>query len=96
MDPTPFIEQLLTIPIPTALCSEFERPTKEETIARRVFRFNQGVVESRHGHQTDPETTYPGRRVSRRVQHTRGYAVAPAPAHKAVITKMTVLSTNSF
>ncbi|XP_051510706.1 uncharacterized protein LOC127415798 isoform X2 [Myxocyprinus asiaticus] len=56
VDPTPFIEQLLTIPIPTALCSEFERPTKEEAIACHVSRFNQEVVESQHSHQIDPET----------------------------------------
>ncbi|XP_057183575.1 uncharacterized protein LOC130550184 isoform X3 [Triplophysa rosa] len=56
IDPTPFGEELKTIPVPPELCAEFERPSKEETIARHVSRFSQEVVESQHIDQTDLET----------------------------------------
>ncbi len=56
VDPTPFVDQLKTIPIPTDLSSEFERPSKEETVARHVSRFTQEVVGGQHTDQPSLET----------------------------------------
>ncbi|RXN07569.1 hypothetical protein ROHU_032261 [Labeo rohita] len=56
VDPTPFVSQLNTIPIPTDLSSEFERPSKEETAGRHVSRFTQEVDGSQHTDQPSLET----------------------------------------
>ncbi len=45
MDPSPFVDELKAIPIPTPLCAEYET-VKEEAIAHHVSRFNQEVVGS--------------------------------------------------
>lgn len=41
MDPAPFVDELKTIPVPTALCAEFDTPSEEEAIACHVSRFRQ-------------------------------------------------------
>ncbi|XP_059386284.1 uncharacterized protein LOC132121128 [Carassius carassius] len=41
VDPAPYVDDVLRIPIPPALCAEFDRPEKEEAISSRVSRFNQ-------------------------------------------------------
>ncbi|XP_056591442.1 uncharacterized protein LOC130410660 [Triplophysa dalaica] len=48
LDPTPFVEELKTIPVPTTLCAGFDRPLKEEAIARHVSRFNRGGRKPTH------------------------------------------------
>lgn len=96
VDPTPFVDQLKTIPIPTDLCSEFERPSKEKTVARHDSRFTQEVVGSQHTDQ--PSLESPG--VSG-LQHNTGQNynsvmsthVASAPANKAAIRQITRLPT---
>ncbi len=96
VDPTPFVDQLKTIPIPTDLCLEFERPSKEKTVARHDSRFTQEVVGSQHTDQ--PSLESPG--VSG-LQHNTGQnynsvmstQVASAPANKAAIRQITRLPT---
>ncbi|XP_052423624.1 uncharacterized protein LOC127966567 [Carassius gibelio] len=56
VDPAPFVEELQAIPVPMAISAEFERPSKEEAIARHVSRFSREVAESRHSDQPDLET----------------------------------------
>ncbi|XP_016362898.1 uncharacterized protein LOC107704481 [Sinocyclocheilus anshuiensis] len=46
MDPSPFVDEMKAIPIPTPLCAEYDRPSKEEAIAHHVSRFNQEGVGS--------------------------------------------------
>ncbi|XP_052464668.1 uncharacterized protein LOC128021464 isoform X1 [Carassius gibelio] len=41
VDPAPYVDDVLRIPIPPALCAEYDRPEKEEAISSRVSRFNQ-------------------------------------------------------
>nr|XP_055062763.1 uncharacterized protein LOC129445807 [Misgurnus anguillicaudatus] len=55
-DPAPFVEKLKEIPIPLDLASQFERPSKEDVIARHLTRFSLGVVGSRHTDHPDRET----------------------------------------
>lgn len=52
-DPTPYVEELQKIPIPPFLSVEYDRPSKEEVIARRVTRFSQGVAETPQTVQLD-------------------------------------------
>ncbi|KAF4115269.1 uncharacterized protein LOC131535869 isoform X2 [Onychostoma macrolepis] len=56
MDPSPFVDEMKAIPIPTPLCAEYDRPSKEEAIAHHVSRFNQEVVGSQRNDQPDLET----------------------------------------
>ncbi|XP_026130139.1 uncharacterized protein LOC113110263 [Carassius auratus] len=56
VDPAPFVEELQAIPVPMAISAVFERPSKEEAIARHVSRFSREVAESRHSDQPDLET----------------------------------------
>lgn len=44
LDPGPFANKVLEIPIPADLCAEFERPAKEDVIASYVSRFNLEAV----------------------------------------------------
>jgi len=55
-DPTPFVEEMNKIPIPKDLSTQFDRPSKEEVVARHVSRFSQGVVGSQHTVLPDQET----------------------------------------
>ncbi|XP_039537948.1 uncharacterized protein LOC120486154 [Pimephales promelas] len=41
VDPAPFLDEVLRIPIPPVLCAEYDRPEKEEAISSRLSRFNQ-------------------------------------------------------
>ncbi len=41
VDPAPYVDEVLRIPIPPALCADYDRPEKEEAISSRVTRFNQ-------------------------------------------------------
>ena len=66
-DPTPFVEEMNRITIPKDLSTQFDRPSKEELVARHVSRFNPGEVGRQHIVQPDAET--PG--VSGE-QHTTG------------------------
>ncbi|XP_057187965.1 uncharacterized protein LOC130553181 isoform X1 [Triplophysa rosa] len=43
-DPTPYVEEVLKIPIPEDLTAQFQKPDKLEVIDRYVSRFNQGPV----------------------------------------------------
>ncbi|XP_057197996.1 uncharacterized protein LOC130559113 [Triplophysa rosa] len=43
-NPTPYMDEVLKIPIPPDLCAGYERPDKEELISRIVSRFNQAQV----------------------------------------------------
>ncbi|XP_044224887.1 uncharacterized protein LOC122994330 isoform X2 [Thunnus albacares] len=65
--PTRYTEELKQIPIPKDLCAQFERPSKEDVIARHVSRFSRGVAGTQHSGHQDQET--PG--VSG-TQHTTG------------------------
>ncbi|XP_057210766.1 uncharacterized protein LOC130566949 [Triplophysa rosa] len=56
VDPSPFVEELKAIPIPMSIASQFERPSREETIARHVSRFSREAVESPHTGQPDQDT----------------------------------------
>ncbi|XP_026080665.1 uncharacterized protein LOC113057435 isoform X2 [Carassius auratus] len=56
MDPSTFVEELKSIPIPKPLRAEFVRPSKVEAIASHVSRFSQAEVESRCTLQSDLET----------------------------------------
>lgn len=42
-DPAPFVSQLKQIPVPEPLCSQYDRPVKEDVVARFVSRFNRGA-----------------------------------------------------
>ena len=44
MDPAPYTDAVLAIPVPEDLAAQFERPDKEEVIAGYVSRFNQAAV----------------------------------------------------
>ncbi|XP_061599729.1 uncharacterized protein LOC133462479 [Cololabis saira] len=39
-DPAPYTTELMEIPVPEDLCAEYERPDREDVIARYVSRFN--------------------------------------------------------
>ncbi|XP_067269187.1 uncharacterized protein [Pseudorasbora parva] len=54
VDPTPYAEELHTIPIPPPLSSQFENPSKEEVTAHRVSQFSRGVAATQHTVQLDP------------------------------------------
>ncbi|CAM4649718.1 unnamed protein product [Leuciscus chuanchicus] len=56
LDPTPYTEELHAVPIPPPLSSEYEKPSKEEVIARHVSRFSQGGGGIQHTGQLDLET----------------------------------------
>ncbi|XP_077063253.1 uncharacterized protein LOC143715388 isoform X3 [Siphateles boraxobius] len=56
VDPTPYAEELHTIPIPPSLSSQFTKPSKEEVVAHRVSRFSRGVAGTQHTVQLDQET----------------------------------------
>ncbi|XP_048034604.1 uncharacterized protein LOC125260326 [Megalobrama amblycephala] len=56
VDPTPYVEELHQITIPPPLSSEFEKPCKEDVIARHVSRFSQGVAGIQRTVQLDQET----------------------------------------
>ncbi|XP_034082750.1 uncharacterized protein LOC117553079 [Gymnodraco acuticeps] len=45
-DPTPFVEEMNKINIPKDLSTQFDRPSKEEVVARHVSRFSLGAVGS--------------------------------------------------
>lgn len=56
-DPATFVEELQKVPIPADLSAEFDRPAKEDVIARHVARFNPAVAgtqRSSHQHQETP------------------------------------------
>ncbi|XP_073710642.1 uncharacterized protein [Misgurnus anguillicaudatus] len=55
-DPATFVDELKSIPVPTTLSSQFEKPSKEEVIGSRISRFSQGVVESLHTVHPDQGT----------------------------------------
>ncbi|XP_049440380.1 uncharacterized protein LOC125893646 [Epinephelus fuscoguttatus] len=44
VDPAPYVSQLKQIPVPELLCSQYDRPEKEDVVARYVSRFNRGVT----------------------------------------------------
>ncbi|XP_034077579.1 uncharacterized protein LOC117549630 [Gymnodraco acuticeps] len=44
VDPAPFTQELLKIPIPEDLCSQYERPDREEVISGYATRFNLAAV----------------------------------------------------
>ncbi|KAK5928402.1 hypothetical protein CgunFtcFv8_013468 [Champsocephalus gunnari] len=44
VEPAPFTQELLKIPIPEDLCSHYERPDREEVIAGYATRFNLAAV----------------------------------------------------
>lgn len=55
-DPAPFIEELQKIPIPQDLSSQYDRPSKEDVVARHTSRFSQGAAGSHGTDQPDPGT----------------------------------------
>ncbi len=44
VNPTPYTDELLAIPVPEYLSAQYEKPDKEEVIASFVSRFKQGAV----------------------------------------------------
>ncbi len=44
VNPTPYTDELLDIPVPEYLSAQYEKPDKEEVIASFVSRFKQGAV----------------------------------------------------
>lgn len=44
LDPTPYVEEVLKIPIPEDLTAQFAKPDKLEIIEQYVSRFNQRQV----------------------------------------------------
>ena len=44
VDPTPYTNAMLAIPVPEDLTAQYEHPDKEEVIASYVSRFNRGRV----------------------------------------------------
>ncbi|XP_036956076.1 uncharacterized protein LOC119020683 isoform X2 [Acanthopagrus latus] len=44
VDPTPYTDAMLAIPVPEDLTARYEHPDKEEVIASYVSRFNRGPV----------------------------------------------------
>lgn len=56
LHPTPYTEELRAIPIPPPLSSLFDKPSKEEVIARHVSRFSQGGDGTQHTGQLGQET----------------------------------------
>ncbi|XP_034053302.1 uncharacterized protein LOC117533581 [Gymnodraco acuticeps] len=55
-DPTPFVEEMNKINIPKDLSTQFDRPSKEEVVARHVSRFSLGAVGSPRTVQPDQGT----------------------------------------
>lgn len=55
-DPANYVEELRKVPIPVALSAQFDRPAKEDLIARHVSRFNPAVAGSQHGSHQHQET----------------------------------------
>uniref|UniRef100_A0A8C6TKS8 Transposase n=1 Tax=Neogobius melanostomus TaxID=47308 RepID=A0A8C6TKS8_9GOBI len=50
-DPSKFVAQLKTVPVPKHLCAEFERASKEDIIAAHVSRFSRAVAGPQQAHQ---------------------------------------------
>ncbi|CAM4683430.1 unnamed protein product [Leuciscus chuanchicus] len=48
VDPAPYMDEVLKIPILSDLCAEYERPDKEEVISTMVSRFNHQLVGNQH------------------------------------------------
>ncbi|CAM4720959.1 unnamed protein product [Leuciscus chuanchicus] len=48
VDPAPYMDEVLKIPILLVLCAEYERPDKEEVISTMVSRFNHQLVGNQH------------------------------------------------
>ncbi len=44
VNPTPYTDALLAIPVPEYLVAQYEKPDKEEVIASFVSRFKRGAV----------------------------------------------------
>lgn len=44
VNPTPYTDVLLAIPVPEDLSAQYEKPDKEEVIASFVSRFKRGAV----------------------------------------------------
>lgn len=44
VNPTPYTDELLAIPVPEYLSAQYEKPDKEEVIASFVSRFKRGAV----------------------------------------------------
>ncbi|XP_059378408.1 uncharacterized protein LOC132114317 [Carassius carassius] len=55
-DPAYYVEELRKVPIPDSLSEQFDRPTKEDLIARHVSRFNPAVAGSQHSSHQHQET----------------------------------------
>ncbi|CAM4736139.1 unnamed protein product [Leuciscus chuanchicus] len=48
VDPAPYMDEVLKIPILSDLCAEYERPDKEEVISTMVSRFNHQLKSVMH------------------------------------------------
>ncbi|CAM4710204.1 unnamed protein product [Leuciscus chuanchicus] len=76
VDPTPYMDEVLKIPILSDLCAEYERPDKEEVISTMVSRFNHQLVGNQHicpDHlETHGEPSSPHRLESRHVPDGQG------------------------
>ncbi|XDV33410.1 hypothetical protein PO909_003834 [Leuciscus waleckii] len=55
-DPANYVEELRKVPIPVSLSEQFDRPAKEDLIARHVSRFNPAVAGSQHSSHQHQET----------------------------------------
>lgn len=44
VNPTPYTDALLAVPVPEDLSAQYEKPDKEEVIASIVSRFKRGAV----------------------------------------------------
>ncbi len=44
VNPTPYTDALLAIPVPEYLSAQYEKPDKEEIIASFVSRFKRGAI----------------------------------------------------
>ncbi|CAM4735974.1 unnamed protein product [Leuciscus chuanchicus] len=76
VDPAPYMDEVLKIPILSDLCAEYERPDKEEVISTMVSRFNHQLVGNQHicpDHlETHGEPSSPHRLESRHVPDGQG------------------------
>ncbi|CAM4577938.1 unnamed protein product [Leuciscus chuanchicus] len=76
VDPAPYMDEVLKIPILSDLCAEYERPDKEEVISIMVSRFNHQLVGNQHicpDHlETHGEPSSPHRLESRHLPDGQG------------------------
>lgn len=80
LDPTPYVEEVLKIPIPEDLTAQFAKPDKLEIIEQYVSRFNQRQVWAPHINHEHQGTLHPDAPAQK----------TPSPADQASVRQIPV------